>query len=206
MTPDTSRARTQAAVRVRARRRPVPAQVAHGVERHSQAPIRLRRRHTHQQGTRQPGSDGGRDDIGLARPPPASARRIAGPSASQVRPGGDLGHHAAEADVLVDAERRLVGQPRSRSPRDRSRLGVRYPDTSFVAGGFDGQDCRPGRHSGSPGSLRSGVSVGAADPVVAPTQADLVESHAAVQRDGRLVVGADLQVDDTARGENPAAR
>ena len=45
------------------------------------------------------------------------------------------------------------------------------------------------------------VGVGAADPVVAPAQADLLESHAAVERDGRLVVGTDLQVDDAAVGE-----
>ena len=54
----------------------------------------------------------------------------------QVRPRGDLGDHAAEPDVLVDAGSHLVGQQRHRA------VGVqaRDADTGFVARGFDGQD------------------------------------------------------------------
>ncbi len=57
----------------------------------------------------------------------------------QVRPGGDLGHHAAEADVLVDAGRHLVGQQGHGGPKTGA-VEARDADSSFVAGGFDGQD------------------------------------------------------------------
>ena len=75
---------------------------------------------------------------------------------------------------------------------------ARDADSGLVAGGFDGQDDRHVRLTRLPPHR---VGVGAADPVVAPAQADLRESHAAIQPDGRLVVGADLQVDDAAVGE-----
>ena len=111
-----------------------------------------------------------------------------------MRPRGDLGHHAAEPGVLVDAGGDLVGQQR------HGAVGVqaRDADTGFVARGFDRQDRRTARHNAIPPHR---VSVGAADSVVAPAQAHLSESHAAVQRDRRLVVGADLQVNDATVGE-----
>ena len=73
---------------------------------------------------------------GSCTPATSSARRIVGPERLQVRPRRDLGHHAAEPGVLVDAGGHLVGQQRHRA------VGVepRDADSGFVAGAFDGQD------------------------------------------------------------------
>ena len=61
-----------------------PPRWLHRVERHFPGGrIRFRRSHSHQQGTGEPGPDGGGDDIGPARPAASSARRMVGPSASR---------------------------------------------------------------------------------------------------------------------------
>ena len=122
----------------------VPAEVVDRVERHLPGDrIGLGRGHSHQQGAGQPGPDGGRDDVRLG-----DARRVqgaahGGPQRLQVRARRDLGHHAAEPGVLVDAGGHLVGQQRHGAVG--GELGD--ADSGFVAGAFDGQD---GRHVGSP--------------------------------------------------------
>ena len=117
----------------------VPAEMVDRVERHlPRGRVRLGRSHPDQQGTGQPGPDGGRDDVGLV-----DARRVQGAAHRraqrlQVRARRDLGHHAAEPGVLVDAGGHLVGQQRHGAVG--AELGD--ADTGFVAGAFDGQDDR----------------------------------------------------------------
>ena len=104
----------------------------------------------------------------------------------------DLGNHAAEPGVLVDAGGHLVGQQRHGAVG--AELGD--ADSGFVAGALDGQD---DRHAGSSSLHR--VGVGAADAVVALAQADVDEAGALVQRDRGRVVGAHLEEDRAAGGE-----
>ena len=80
-----------------------------------------------------PGGDGDAVDLGeidvggLLGPTQGRQQRL------QVGPAGDLGHHPAEADVLGDAGRDLVGQ----------QLGAADdPDAGLVAGRLDAQDQR----------------------------------------------------------------
>ncbi len=115
----------------------MPAQMVDGVERHSpRSRIRFGRSDSHQQRAGQPGPDGGRDDIGPVQTGARQRATHGGTKRLQVRPGGDLGDHAAEPDVLVDAGGDLVGQ------HGHGAIGVqaRDADTRFVARGFDGQD------------------------------------------------------------------
>ena len=122
----------------------VPAEVVDRVERHLPGDrIGLGRGHSHQQGACQPGPDGGRDDVRLG-----DARRVqcaahGGPQRLQMRPRRDLGHHAAEPGVFVDAGGHLVGQ------QCHGAVGRQLgdADSGFVAGTFDGKD---GRHVGPP--------------------------------------------------------
>ena len=91
----------------------VAAQVVDGVERNlPRGRICLGRSNSHQQRTGKPGTDGGRDDVGLVH-----ARGLQGAAHGraerlQVRPRRDLGNHAAEPGVLVDAGGDLVGEQR----------------------------------------------------------------------------------------------
>ena len=126
----------------------MPAEVVDRIERHLPgAGIRLGGGDTHQQGAGQPRSDGGGDDVGLG-----DARRVqraahGGAQRLQVRARRDLGHHAAEPGMLVDAGRHLVGQQRHGAVVGEAGDA----DSGFVAGALDGQD---DRHVGPPRAAR----------------------------------------------------
>ncbi|CNV66357.1 Uncharacterised protein [Mycobacterium tuberculosis] len=126
----------------------VPAQMIHRIERHPPSSrICLGRSHSHQQGAREPGTDGGRDNVWLFQAGGRQRAAHRGTQCLQVRTGGNLGDHAAEPNMLVDTGSHLVGQ------QCHGAIGIepRDADTGFIAGGFDAQDCR---HDGSPESLR----------------------------------------------------
>ena len=74
------------------------------------------------------------------RSTPAASERPAHRGAERLQVGArrDLGDHAAEPGVLVDAGGHLVGQQRHRAVG--AQLGD--ADSGFVAGAFDGQDDR----------------------------------------------------------------
>ena len=106
-----------------------------------------------------------------------------------MRAGGDLGHHAAEAGVLVDAGRDLVGQQLR-----RAAVAADDADAGLVARGLDAE------HDHRLGVPPHGVRVGAAGRVVAPAQADHREALGLVERVRGLVVGAHLEEDGGVRG------
>ena len=164
----------------------VRGEVVDPVERHvPRRRVGLRRRDPDQQRTRQPGTGGDRDGGDVARAHPGRRQRpVHGRNHRlQVRPGGHLGHDAAEARVLVDRRGDLVGEqlhPARVVERDDA-------DAGLVAGGLDPQDDRV---TAAPSAS---CSVRAAGPVVVAAQADDREPLALVQGTGGVVVRADLQ-------------
>ncbi len=121
----------------------VATQVVDGIERHLPGDrVRLGRGNSHQQGAGQPGPDGGGDDVGLGDARGVQGAAHGGSQRFQVRPRRDLGYHAAEPDVFVDAGGHLVGQ------QGHGAVGRQLgdADSRFVAGAFDREDRR---HVGS---------------------------------------------------------
>jgi hypothetical protein len=114
----------------------VGGQVVDAVQRHAQAQrVRLGGGDADEQRAGQAGSRGHRDRVDVGE---TQARALQGPLDGgghrlKVRPGGDLGHHPAEAGVLLDAGGDRVGQQ-----------GVPLDDAHpcLVTGGLDAQDQR----------------------------------------------------------------
>ena len=111
-------------------------------ERHGE---RLGRGHAHQQRTGQArsGRHGDGVEVGQTHPGLAAGALDGGDHGLEVGPGRDLGHHAAEAGVLVDAARDRV---------DEQRAAAHDPDAGLVARGLEPEDERlvGAGHAGSP--------------------------------------------------------
>jgi hypothetical protein len=111
--------------------RRVAGEVVHGVERHPRGErVRLARREAHLQRRAQPGSGGDRDggDVGevdLGAPQRGAHHRG---HRLEVRPRRDLGHHAAEARVLVHARGQRVAEQDPARDQAHARLVARRLD------------------------------------------------------------------------------
>jgi hypothetical protein len=119
--------------------RDVPGQVVHPVQGHVQRRrVRLGRRDADEQRARQAraGRHGDRVHIGQRKPGLLERARGRGDHRFEVRAAGDLGHHTAEAGVLLDAGGDLVGE-------QLDRAVVVQPDQAdagLVARAFDAHD------------------------------------------------------------------
>ncbi len=114
----------------------VPGQVVHPVQRDTErVGDALRTGETHLQGTRQPGTGGHGDRPDVGQPQSGLAQCLSDDRTQrlEVGTGGDLGHHPAEAGVLVHARRHRVPQ----QPPVPDQTGAR-----LVAGRLDAQHHR----------------------------------------------------------------
>jgi hypothetical protein len=123
----------------------VPAEVVDGIERHTPGRgVGLGCGHTDHQRAGQSGSNGGGDDVGAVDAGGCQSPAHGGAQRLQVCAGSDLGHHATEPRVLLDAGSDLIGEQRD-SPVS---INAGDADSCFVTGAFDGQD-GAGAHGGS---------------------------------------------------------
>ena len=172
-------------------------QVVDGVERFAGGDgERLGRAYPHHEGACQarPGGDGDRVDVRERHSRLREGLLEGGDERVEVGAGGDLGDHAAEADVFVHGGRDGVRQ-QGGSPDDA--------DAGFVAGGLDAEHERLGAVHGRPASVGWGLRfAGQLEPhdqgvdavsVVAGPDVDLFEAEAQVELLGPGVVRPDLE-------------